>query len=38
LKRMKPEELDELLHSEEPGPAEAAVAKKPERETRGEGR
>jgi hypothetical protein len=38
LKRMKPEELDELLHGEEPEPAEATAAKKPERETRWEGR
>jgi hypothetical protein len=38
LKRMKPEELDELLHGEESESAELSVTKKPEREIRWEGR
>jgi hypothetical protein len=38
LKRMKPEELDELLHGEEAEPLEPPVARKPERETRGRGK
>ena len=38
LKRMKPEELDELLHGEEAEPSEPAPAKKPEREVRWHGR
>jgi len=37
LKRMKPEELDELLHGEELEPADTST-RKPERETRWEGR
>ena len=38
LKRLKPEELDELIHSDEPESAEPQVTKKPERETRWKGR
>lgn len=38
LKRMKPEELDELLHGEESEPREPTAAKKAERETRWDGR
>ncbi len=38
LKRMKPEELDELLHGEEAEPLDPLTAKKPEREGRWEGR
>ena len=38
LKRMRPEELDELLHGDEPEPCATRLAKKPERETRWKGR
>lgn len=38
LKRMKPEEFDELIHGEESESAEPSVIKKPERKTRWEGR
>ena len=38
LKRMKPEELDELLHGEEPEPSDPPAGKKPEREIRWDGR
>ena len=38
LKRMKPQELDELLHGQEAEPSEPPPAKKPERETRWDGR
>ncbi len=38
LKRMKPEELDELLHGDEAEPLVPPAPKKPEREIRWEGR
>ena len=38
LKRMKPQELDELLHGEESESAAPSTTKKPERETRWDGR
>jgi hypothetical protein len=38
LKRMKPEELDELLHGQEAEANEPPSAKKPEREPRWDGR
>jgi hypothetical protein len=38
LKRMKPEELDELLHGDEPERRDPPPAKKPEREIRWNGR
>ncbi len=38
LKRMKPEELDELLHGDEAEPLDPPAPKKPDRETRWEGR
>ncbi len=38
LRRMKPEELDELLHGEEAEPLGPPVGKKPERDTRWRGR
>jgi hypothetical protein len=38
LKRLKPEELDELLRGEQAEPLEPPATKKPEREIRWEGR
>lgn len=38
LRRLRPEELDELLHGEEPKPTEPPTVGKPERETRWRGR
>jgi hypothetical protein len=38
LKRLRPEEFDEVIHGEGPEPHGSPVPKKPERETRWRGR